>query len=486
MADIAKGLSDLGLMSDTQSSAIDNGPTLDDLLFNSDSIVDNTRKIAQIEEAQAAGPQSGFMDQLKNPRVLIPLLAALAGGIATKNPGLAAGGALGALQGADQNAQTEGDEYMKALEKSKKEAQDELEKTRNRLATLFNTNPEALVAADGSPLSPQLVGWYLTGTPVGLDTSARRNAEQRGTRWTKKMDLLLDGVKTAATLDDAKSLVTQSLVHLGDTSPEPATVETLARAAFEDPSKFDYTFAARLLDLGPNAGAILYGAENGLPLSHPDVLRLVKLYPKDAGGDSKETVPDRQLKLMDRVTEWTLDSRNSQLVSDIRSKAPTTKDAAVALAEAALSATPNEATMLTNFLKSNDYLPELLESFGRQVAGEKTVDQMRTYGDFGTLMNETPEQASRRRMTNATRDVQEGQKAVGKQIINQVVATRDAGAQKLAAETGLGQEAVYDLINQVYARAIEATPVDKQGKRNMATFQKNFQAELKKEIEANK
>lgn len=488
MADIAKGLSDLGLMADTQSSAIDTGPSLNDLLFNSDSIVENTRKISDIEAAQAAGPPSGFMDQLKNPRVLIPLLAALAGGIATKNPGIAAGGALGALQGADANAQTENTEYIKALEKSKKEAQDELEKSRNRLANIFNTNPEALVAADGSPLSPQLVGWYLTGTPIGLDGSARRNAEQRGTRWQKKLELLTDSAKKAASLEDARSLVGQTLKHLsnpGDPEPDPTMVESLARAAFEDPSKFEYTFAARLLELGPNVGALQYGAEHGLPLSHPDVLRLVRLYPKDSG-TSKETVPDRQLKLMDQVTQWTLNPANTELVADIKAKAPTTKDAAIAIAEAALAATPNEATMLTNFLRSNDYLPELLQSFTQQVQGEKNIDQMKTYGDFDNLMKETPEQAARRRMDNAARDVDEGRKTVKKSIINQVVATRDAGAQRLAAETGLGQEAVYSLIDEVYKRAVDATPKRKDGTRDMATFQKNFQAELKKEIEANK
>jgi len=487
MADIAKGLSDLGLMSDTQSSAVQNGPTLDDLLFNSDSIVENTKKIQDIESKQAAGPQTGFLDKLKDPHTLIPLLLSLGAGIATKNPALAAGGATGSLMGADQAAQQENKQYAATLEKQKKDAKDELDKSRQLLNNLFNTNPEALVSSDGTPMTPKMLGWYLTGTPIGVDGSARRNAEMRGTRWQKKLDVLVDGVKKASSLEDAKSLTNQVLTHLSEnnTPPDPELVDQLARSAFEDPSKFDATFAARLLELGPNVGAITYASENGLPLSNPDVLRMVKLYPKDSG-NSKESVPDRNLKLMDEVTRWTLDPANAKIVAEIRSKTTTTKDAAIALTNAALATRPNEATLQTNFLKSNDYVAELMQSFMQQVSGEKNINDLKTYGNFDKLMNETPEQAQRRRMDNATRDVTETKKAANKAIINQVVQTRDAGAQKLANETGLGQEAVYSIIDQVYRRAVDATPIKKDGTRDMAAFQKNFQTELKKEIEANK
>lgn len=491
---LPRNLSDFGLMSKTASSGVQSSaaPTLDDLLFNQDAVVNQSRRVMDLDEA-IAGAESqdspGFLEQLKDPRVLIPLILGLGGAAAGGGVGAALGGTIGAGANALAGQQVDVKAQAEAIEKLKEERKDavtELDNSRQRIATAFNTNPEAFVDANGEPLDARIMGWYATGVPLNLSPTARRTAEQRGTRWTNRAEFLTNSLKSAKSSEDARVFSMEMLRHLGDTDPEPGLADALVNT-YGTP-QFDRVFAAALLDKGPNVPAILYAAENDLPLDHSDVLRMVKLYPKDTSG-SKESISDRKLALMDKATRWIADPANTEQVSQIKSAATSPQEGAAALARAALAADPLGSEFLAKEFEKDDFLSDLFSSYGNQLTGEQAVERLKLFGGgkMDELMKETPEEAMKRRLGNAEIEVQAGRSAATKNTVNSVIVLRDRGAQRLSTELPtLGQDAIYDLVDQVYNAALADTPVDAAGKKDMRTFNSLFDNYLKQAIEQNK
>lgn len=332
-----QGLSDFGLSQPSQSSSVDNsfgGGGLQDLL-GSNAILDEAAKSKVLDEAiaQAQGqPSPSLTDQLKSPGGLLALLGTIAAGAVGGAPA-AAGFGLGSLSGASAATEAKAAQQRKAIDeliKQRDESQKRLADSQTRMATIFNTNPEAFVdpATGEQKIPPEVLGFYMTGTPTEIFATSRRAANRRDTLWDKRYELLTKRLETAPTLDDRKAIV-GSLFRLLDFPQDPALAESLAAAP---PDKFPVDLANMYMKYGGETGlnAIIQAGEQGLPLYDPRIAKLIQYRDPDNAG--KTTPSDRFLQLAQEINAWSSDPANLDRMREIRQENEQKGEGAISIA----------------------------------------------------------------------------------------------------------------------------------------------------------
>lgn len=374
------GLSDFNLSGNSQSSSVDEtlGSTgLKDLM--KDSLLDEVGK-ARVLESQLHGlnqaqPHSQ-LDILKSPGSLATLIAGIAAAASGKPEARAAG--MGAIMGTLQQAQVVNEAERTQLSKAREQATDALDKSldrqdkiRNRMATIYNTNPEAFQGPGGEAPDPVALGWYLTGsTNFPIWTNTRRVLNERRESWGKQTDVLMEGLKNAPDAAAARTLTGAMLSHLDMKNPDPALVESLVQA-YGTPKEDNELWKAYMTHFGISArDAMMFAVQNNLGPKDPQVLRFLKPDPSQAKGALDYEAQRQQLAALEVARKW--ERANPEKVLKINAEAKT----------------PEEAARIRIRTAFDSMTPEDLSAVGlSQVDAEKVIDLNNIESQEGDDMN---------------------------------------------------------------------------------------------------
>jgi hypothetical protein len=323
-------LSDLGLITPAASNKLGSTPGLDELMGS--DLVDEVGKSRLLETELARLGQiepRTTLDILRSPGGLVSLLGSIAG--------MAAGGTarnvgIGALLGTLQQAQVTSETDRAQLAKAREELEDRLDKSytrqdkmRDRIANIYNVNPEAFQGPDGLAPSPEVLGWYLTGTTdLPVWTSTRRALNERKETWDKRTQLLIENIKNAPTKEAARLSVRALLRQLDEPNPSDELVEAYM-SGFGQPDAVRITWKNHYTNFGIGArDAHLWAVENGVgdQPDHPEVLRRLRAKTRPA-----EELTQLQRDLMAFIRGWERDPDNAQRVISIKTGAADPEEA---------------------------------------------------------------------------------------------------------------------------------------------------------------
>ena len=249
-------------------------------------------------------------------------MVAAKGGGGAGAAAFAAGGA-NSIIGQEQEGQA-AQEADIAAELDKSEAR--LDKSRNRLSTMFNTNPDAFVNPDGTPvIDEKILGWYLTGTQIPIFPQTRRLLTQRDARWSQRMDLLTDALGNATDPSDRRNL-TRAWANQAQWFDIPdEVVESVVNA--QDPADFNNALYGHMLRYGRETGlaAVVWAGENGFGnnLQHPEVQKRVE-YKTDTNDDflPSQLKQKRGLDDLDIINQYTRSPINAEFIRKTREANP--------------------------------------------------------------------------------------------------------------------------------------------------------------------
>lgn len=335
------GLSGLGQTQPSQSSSVDNAQVpniLQDLLGGGDKILDETAKSRVLEQMLSqtqAQPTESALDKLLSPQGLAALAGVIGAGALGGAPA-AAGFGLGSLQGAGVAAEADKAQKRKAIEELEglyEGSQERLEKSRNRIATLFNTNPEAFVdpVTGEQKIAPDLLGFYTTGTPIQLFATTRRTMDRRDNEWAKRHDVLSSNLEYVMDPQARKSVIGAMFQNMNWAAP-PEVVDALANAS---PDNITPEAASLILKYGGASGldALIAAGDNGWSPFDARTLRMVEW--KDPEASARKVTPsDRFVQLADEINAWSSDPANLDRMREIRAENESKGEDAVALAVA--------------------------------------------------------------------------------------------------------------------------------------------------------
>jgi len=323
-----QNLSDLGVTTPSMSNAtgsLQGGMSLQDLLASALPAQQQANTAAgQIQQVQ--GMQTpGLLQQLLSPAGLALALGTLGVGAGGGGAEGAAAFGLGGLQGLQAKQAAAEQTKASAIEKLQKErddALDRVDKVHERVANIFNTNPEAFQGPDGSQPDPAVLGWFATGsTALPLFTSTRRALNQRDENWKTTTKFLVDHIENAPDVESARVMIGGLMKQLGVRDLDTDTLNAYSRAVAAN-NEWDVwksyrdTFGISARD------AHLYALENkdadGNALSpfDPEVMRHLQAPQKTAG----DTETAQRMQVMDYVTQWELDPENADEVLRIRTE----------------------------------------------------------------------------------------------------------------------------------------------------------------------
>jgi hypothetical protein len=352
-------LGDFGLTTPTQSSGVGSDtPAIDALMGTGrGDLIDEVGKSRILETELARLRQTqpeGLGDILKSPGSLAAILGGIAGiAGAGGQAGRAAG--IGALLGTLQKAQTIQEAERTQLSKAREETADLLEtsfdrqdKIRNRLAQIYNTNPEAFQGPDGQAPDPEVLGWYLTGTAnLPVWTSTRRALNERQDKWDKRTDLLVKGIETSQDPGATRMLMKGLLKQLDVENPTDEMVDAYT-SAFGTPQAGQITWKNHYTNFGISArDAHLFAVENGnLSPSDPRVLKLLRGKPAAPAAQLSQLQADT----MAFVRGWEKDPTNAQRVLQIRAEATDSEEAQRTIIQEAMQSSETYAGIDAAFL----------------------------------------------------------------------------------------------------------------------------------------
>jgi hypothetical protein len=333
------GLSGLGMTQPSASSSVDNAQGQDmlkELLGGGNQILDETAKSRVLEQVlaqQNEQPTPTALDKLLSPQGLIALLGTLGAGAAGGAPA-AAGFGLGALSNAGVAAEADRAQKRKAideLEKSLEQSQDRLDKSRNRIATLFNTNPEAFVdpTTGEQKIAPDVLGFYTTGTPVELFATTRRALNRNDDATLRRHNLLTDNLKSVTDPNDRRVVLDAIFQNMGFKAPAELTT-TLANAT---PESITPEVANTILKYGGSSGldALIAAGEQHKSPFDPAILRMVRWQDPDVTAN-KVTPSDRFVQLASEINAWSSDPANLDRMREIRSENESKGESAISIA----------------------------------------------------------------------------------------------------------------------------------------------------------
>ena len=494
MADIGPGMSDFGLTNANDSTSIEGDASLSDLL--GDAVLDevSTSKLlsAQIDELKGQeGPS--LLDKLLSPRGLA-MLAATAG------VGLSGGGALGTaafglsgVKSADAKVEAERSAQRGAIDKLEgdlEKSQSRLDKTRNRIATAFNTNPEAFLNPDGTPVvDERVLGWYMTGTEIPMFPQTRNLLKQRDARWSKRMDVLTEAMENADNPADATNLTKAMMRQLQWFDADDATVASIANSIGTD--DFDSAFAATLFRNGGSSAldAMIFAGEEGLELSHPEVLRRIKFQNEaDASQPPSQLLNQRFINDLDAVNAFEQNPLNREFVQTAK-RDNNDEEARRIIAEQALAGIGSgEVDFYLDKVNSQnpDDFRRMFQAYSMIDSKTRLVDTVRGAQSLPEMLNLDDEQLRAWKANQANDLVGEAEASARQSSANQSAALRNRTAGAISTGLGLGVEATYKAVDKITTAAMEDAEKNPDGTINRASFERLMEDYTQKTIDANK
>lgn len=489
--DLGGGLSDFGLTNQNDSTSIQGGPGLEQLIAELNNM--GTSAVTEAQRGQAleeklAG-QGGLLEKLKSPKGIALLLGALGVGAAGGGASGAAAFGLGAAGGLSQDVEKE----KKGLQAALADSDKKLESIQQKFSTAFNTNPEAFIDPDtGQPVvDARVLGWYMTGTTIPMYPQTRRLMNQRDERWKSRMEVLTGALEDADTKEDRRNLTGAVLRQLQWFDPPAEVVNSLVNAMGTD--DFDQAFAATLVRHGGQTGidAIIRAGEMGLPLQHPEIMRGVQFRSDTGSTTPSQELNQRLITDMEIVNKFSVNPINAEFVKTVNANnAP--DDARKIIAEKALE---GEGTGEIDFYidRVNAMGPkdfdQLMKAYSIGSSKRRIVDTMRGVNDttLKEQINMSDEEYRNFEIGEAQQFIGDAQDAARQSVAVQIASQRNTIAQQIQASLpGLGVEGVYSLLNQVMAAALEDAKKDADGAVNRADFDRLLKIYAEKAIKDNK
>ncbi len=359
--DDLSGLTDLNMTQPSMTNSVQANPATDELFA---SMPDDVKKlvgpaISDFAKAEVLKkelqhlkeqPAESTKDNLLTVGSLVKLLGAGAAGALGGPAGLAAalGIGVGTVKKAQETAILDNDAHAQALKAKSEEldkAQELIGKNQDRMQRVFDTNPLAF-----GGLSPEAIGWLITGADIPLAPGALAAENSRKDRWDKQWTFLNEGLKGARTVEDAKN-ITNVMMHMltdpGSKIP-PGAGDAIARS-LGTPEQ-DATILGQFLRWGGQTGlsAAIYAHENGLPYTDASVLKKIVFRDQDNLQPS-QLLNQKVIDLVDEVNLWS--KNNPEQYQRIVDKAKDQPDEFRQVAEAALSGRPGDVQFL--FDKAN-------------------------------------------------------------------------------------------------------------------------------------
>ncbi len=494
MAELGNGLSDFGLTNQNDATSVEGGPSLSDMLGDAvlDEVSNSKLLSAKIDELKGQD-QPGLLDKILSTRGL-GLLAATVGVGAAGGGGIgAAAFGLGAAQGVDQVVEAERSSNRAAIEKLEADrdaSEAKLEKTRNRIATAFNTNPDAFLNEDGTPaIDSRVLGWYITGTDIPLFPQTRRLLNQRDQRWSKRMDVLQEALETTSSKEDGANIVRSMMRQMQWFDADEATIQSIVNSIGTD--LFDPTFAATLARHGGSSAfdAMIFAGEEGLPLQHPEVLRRIKFQ-----SDADALPPSQQLSArfindIETVNKFSQNPINAEFVMETNRN----NDPDEASKRIATQALESIGTGEVQFYldKVNAIPPEefrrLQQAYGMVSSKTGLIDTVRGVQSLKDALDMDDQQWNQYKMEKAQGLVQEAEAASRQSLANQNAALRNQTANSIqAALPNLGVSGIYGLVDKVTQAAMAAAKTTADGSVDRADFERLVSVYTQAAIEQNK
>lgn len=496
MAELGNGLSDFGLTSPNDATSVDSGPSLADML--SDAVLDETATAkqlsAKIDEAGAAEAPT-LIDKLLGPRGLALLAGSIGVGLGGGGLGGAAAFAAGGAKGtqgvvaAERSAQNAAIEKLEGdLEKS----QARLDKTRNRIANVYNTNPDSFLNPDGTPaVDARVLGWYVTGTDIPLFPQTRRLLNQRDERWSKRMDVLSEALENTDNAEDATNITRAMMRQLQWFDADDATVQSIVNSiGTED---FDATFAGILFKHGGASAldAMIFAGEEGLPLNHPEVLRRIdfRTQDEDGGQPPSQVLNQRFIDAMDAVNTFEQNPINAKFVQETK-QGNTPEEARKLIATQALADT-GSAEVDFYLDRVNAFAPQDFQRFQSaysQISSKSSlVDSVRGGTSLKEKLGLTDQEWANLKAEQAQEVVAQGEKAARLSAANQNAVLNNQAAGKInGALPNLGVQAVYGLVDKIAEAAAAQAKKNPDGTIDRADYERLFNAFTASAIQQNK
>jgi hypothetical protein len=431
-----------------------------------------------IQEAQ--GQQGPSLLQ----RLLSPAGALIAAGsiLAGKEGGLPAAAAfgLGGLKGIENQQILEEEAQAKAiadLQKQRDDALDRVEKTQQRVSTMFNTNPDAFIDPEtGEPtVTPETMGLITSGFPIRIFPQTRRKLEEADAAQQARHDVFTEALQNTDNVADARQIIDGMMGNMGWTGVPEGVKDSLARAMGTD--NWTPTMANIIAQNATNAPDVfVFAAENKLPLEDYRVLQRIDWREKAL---DMPTLAEQNLLLVQRYNEWL--QQNPQEAGEVRRESPTDLDFLRGTVDRAFADEPGSGQQLKQFFDVNETeAVALMQSYQEVLDSNELASMLAGYKELPAIQNMTDEERARYYM-NMALELTEAKK----QELLRGQATQDAAwvssiEQQLRSEfPDLGPGNIATIKTKMFERARDAA-VQPDGRVDRARFEQAVQAEMQK------
>jgi len=406
-------LSTLGMTQPTTSSAVQPSQLDQLLLGNAIPRQEGAVKAIEGQMQQVAGAEDkSWIQKLRSPSGLAALLLAL-GGTAVAGPiaGLGVGAAMAGGNIGASGAQFEKNKSATEAELRKQldDANTELDKTRQRVLQIVTTQPELLTRQNPvtgeieNVASPEVIGYYATGTDLAVNPVSKMAMNQRKDRWTQLMALSTTALGKARTKEDAR-VITRKIFDLLDYPSAPSDMVEAMVNTYGTPD-FETTLGSMYLEHFGSSGisATVYAGENNLQLHDPRVVRmLVPPPPKDQ--TALDILNQQFLDASDKILAWAKthpdETQRVRQETGSDNKLYLSTMAGLALDEADLGA------YTTKISKDPNFIADWMRQYGMVNSEFSLIDMINSTKQLKATQNMTPEQVQQVKASAATERVQ--------------------------------------------------------------------------------
>jgi hypothetical protein len=282
---------------------------------------------------EVAGMEApGHLEQLlKSPRGIVALLGTLGVGLSGGGLEGAAAFGLGAaapvMQAKAEAEQAKADK-LSDLGSKLDDQEAKIMKRQQMIQTAIQNAPDQFVDPETGELAlpPEMMGYLAYGMPIAVDPSSKRTQDRRDEAWSAQLKSLSEGLKNVESVEDATIILTGIDKLLDNPNPDVEQNRALARA-FGTPEWNNQLAGYYMSNGGESARtAMLYAAENDLPLEHEDVIRLLDFKQGADNLPPSQRAKAEELAVIEEVAAWEANPANAPLIQQIDSDAETPEE----------------------------------------------------------------------------------------------------------------------------------------------------------------
>ena len=465
MADnLGPGLSDFGLSAPSESNSVGGQEPLEALLGGGlgNSQLDDVAREKILRErlgelANAEGPS--FWDRLKSPEGLVALAGTLGVGLSGGGLEGAAGFGLGAAGGLREGQAAWESQRRAAMDKVQEQVDDNVERQlkRNQMfSTALQNAPDLFTDPETGELSapPELLGYFAYGMPIAANPSSKRLNARRDARWEAQVDFLSTALEEVGTVEDAAKLIDHMNVLLGATNNDPELNMSLARAMGTE--NWDAALVGHYIRYAGSTAkeALLHAAENGLPPTHPEVVKRLDF---GQGADSlppSQRLNERFIDLMDKVKEWEANPANAQLVAQIRKEGETPEERRRLTAEQALINSADVAFYEDEMGSMPSYEARRLQAqYAANASGWDLAMTVVGAGRIGEVQGMSPEERRTAIANETLAELRADEQAIREDQAKSTVGKANTEAGRIVSGLNVSYEAASRTVQQSYQLA---------------------------------